>query len=85
MATRPPAAVRSGAPAEPRSLSRLSEAMPSVGGSKDLDSKAGATTVGLFVLHSFIATLLHTVDSVHIVQLIIFLAIGLKVKESPFF
>ena len=36
--------VRSGAPAEPRSLSRLSEAMPSVGGSKDLDS-VGATTV----------------------------------------
>ena len=46
--------VRSGAPAEPRYLRSPSEAMPSVGGSKDLDSKVGATTVGLFVLHSFI-------------------------------
>ena len=37
--------VRSGAPAEPRSLSRPSETTPSVGGSKDLDSKVEATPV----------------------------------------
>jgi hypothetical protein len=37
--------VRSGAPAEPRSLSRPSKTTPSVGGSKDLDSKVEATPV----------------------------------------